>query len=320
MSNHLTEDQISRWFIGQSTLTEQRHVQGCGPCTAELGRFLDTMESFKVAVSTRADQLTGLASPNLAMVLSGEAIPATPVGVREIWSKNEFRHARWLSLVVHAVVLGLLVIPPAVTTSLRPTETVVTLYRSVPLILSFPRPDQSKSGGGGGGGRKALTPPSKGVPPRGADRQIVPPLVEPKNLMPELVVESTVIAPQLQNLRPIDVQIGDPAGVVGPLSAGPGKNGGVGTGDGTGVGPGRGPGGGDGEGGGVGGGPFVYGAGVGGRRSPVPISKVEPEYSDDARKARIQGAVELRIIVLADGTPRLERVTQALGHGLDQKA
>jgi protein TonB len=148
---------------------------------------------------------------------------AAPVQVKELWSKDDFRHTRWLSLVVHAVVIGLLVIPPAITGTLPSTETVVSLYnRSVPLILNFPRMDQAKSSGGGGGGRKALTPPSKGVPPRGADRQIVPPLVEVKNFAPELVVESTVIAPDLQNLRPLNLQIGDPNGVVGPLSAGPG--------------------------------------------------------------------------------------------------
>jgi hypothetical protein len=58
MTNHLTEDQISRWFIGQCSVLEQKHVQNCGACTAELGRFLDTLESFKVAVSTRAETLT----------------------------------------------------------------------------------------------------------------------------------------------------------------------------------------------------------------------------------------------------------------------
>jgi hypothetical protein len=50
-------------------------------------------------------------------------------------------------------------------------------------------------------------------------------MVEVKNLSPELVVESTVIAPDLQSLRPLDLQIGDPNGVVGPLSAGPGTGG-----------------------------------------------------------------------------------------------
>jgi TonB family protein len=355
MTNHLTEDQISRWLVGQPTGPEQQHVQKCGSCTAQLGRFLDTLESFKGALSARAENLTHKTSPSLDMVLSGQAITAAPdpaalqqlvqtpsllvslkrafvdalfparmktsvepVAVKDIWSQDEFRHTRWLSLLIHAAVLAVLLIPPAITGSFPSRETIVTLYnRSVPLILNVPRPEHAKSSGGGGGGRKALTPPSKGVLPRGADKQIVPPMVERKNLAPELVVEMTIIAPQLQNLRPLDLQIGDPNGVVGPLSAGPGKNGGVGTGDGTGVGPGRGPGAGPGEGGGTDGGLYNVGGGV---SAPVVVSQVLPEYSDDARKARVQGTVELFIIVMPDGTPRLDRVVHSLGYGLDQKA
>jgi TonB family protein len=355
MTNHLTEDQISRWFAGQPTGPEQRHVQNCGSCTAELGRFLDTLESLKGALSARAEHLTHKTSPSLEMVLSGQAITSSPdpaalqqlvqapsllvslkravtdavfpartktsvelVPVKDIWSKDEFRHTRWLSLVVHAAVLAVLLIPPVITRSFPSSETIVTLYnRSVPLILNVPRLEQAKSSGGGGGGRKALTPPSKGVLPRGADKQIVPPMVERKNLAPELVVEMTIIAPQLQNLRPLDLQIGDPNGVVGPLSAGPGKGGGVGTGDGTGVGPGRGPGAGPGEGGGTDGGFYNVGGGV---SAPVVVSQIQPEYSDDARKARVQGTVELVIIVLPDGSARLDKVVNSLGYGLDQKA
>jgi protein TonB len=355
MTNHLTEDQISRWFVGQSSLSEQRHVQICGACAAELGQFLNTLESFKTAVSTRADRITHQHAPSLNMVLSGQAVTsspdpaalrqliqapslivslkrafvdllnpvrvktsAAPIEVKDIWSRDEFRHTRWLSLAVHAVIIALLVIPPAITGTLPSTETIVTLYnRSVPLILSYPRADQAKSGGGGGGGRKALTPPSKGVPPRGADRQIVPPMVEVKNLAPELVVESTIIAPDLQNLRPLDLQIGDPNGVRGPLSAGPGINGGIGTGDGTGVGPGKGNGFGPGEGGNLGGDVYQIGGSV---TPPVVLSQIQPEYSDDARKARIQGTVELVIIVLTDGSARLDRVVNSLGYGLDQRA
>ena len=53
---------------------------------------------------------------------------------------------------------------------------------------------------------------------------------------------------------------------------------------------------------------------------PVVVSQIQPEYSDDARKARVQGTVELVIIVLTDGSARLERVVNSLGYGLDQRA
>ena len=218
MISHLTEDQISRWFIGQSSATEQRHVQVCRACTAELEHFLSAVGSFKTAMTLRADRLTHRRQPNLAIVLSGSA--DAPFMFRPIERADDFRHTRWLSLVVHAVVLALLIIPVAITGP--STKTLVTaLYNNtVPLILDVPRP--AESGGGGGGGMKTPTPPSKGVLPRGADKQLVPPMVEPKNMFPELVVESTVVAPQLSNVRPLGLQIGDPNGLSGPLSAGPG--------------------------------------------------------------------------------------------------
>jgi TonB family protein len=314
MINHLTEDQMSRWFIGQSSNTEQRHLQVCGVCAAELGHFLSTLESFKSAVTVRAERLARRRVPSLAMVVSG---PVNALSMfRPLESAGDFRHTRWLSLVMHAVVLLLLVVPVSIIGP-RPTETIVVLYdRALPLILNTHRLEQA-SGGGGGGGRKTVTPPSKGELPRGADKQIVPPLVEAKNLSPELVVESPILAPQLAQIQALNVQIGDPNGVAGPLSAGPGRGGGIGTGVGTGVGPGTGPGGGPGTGGGIGGGVFNIGGGV---SAPVILAQVQPEYSDDARKARIQGTVELLIIVEADGEVRVDNVRKSLGYGLDQRA
>ena len=78
-----------------------------------------------------------------------------------------------------------------------------------------------------------------------------------------------------------------------------------------------GPGVGPGEGGGIGGGVFNVGGGV---SEPVVLSQTQPEYSDDGRKARIQGTVELLIVVNADGTVRFDSVRKSLGYGLDQKA
>jgi len=314
MINHLTEDQISRWFIGQSSATEQRHVQVCRACTAELEHFLSAVGSFKTAMTLRADRLTRRRQPNLAIVLSGSV--DAPFMFRPIERDDDFRHTRWLSLVVHAVVLALLIIPVAITGP--STKTLVTaLYNNtVPLILDVPRP--AESGGGGGGGRKALTPPSKGQLPRGADKQIVPPMVEFKNLAPDLAVETTVIAPQLSTITPLpNIAFGDPNGVSGPLSAGPGTGGGIGTGTGGGISSGKGGGVGPGDGGGIGGGVFNVGGGV---SEPRLLSQTQPEYSDDARKARIQGTVELLVIVNPDGTVKFDTVRQSLGYGLDQRA
>jgi protein TonB len=53
---------------------------------------------------------------------------------------------------------------------------------------------------------------------------------------------------------------------------------------------------------------------------PVVLVKVEPEYSEDARKARYSGVVVLSAIIDKDGQPREIRVIRSLGMGLDEKA
>ena len=53
---------------------------------------------------------------------------------------------------------------------------------------------------------------------------------------------------------------------------------------------------------------------------PQLIYKVEPEFSEAARKAKYQGVVVLAIEVDASGHPRNLRVLEMLGLGLDEKA
>jgi protein TonB len=244
-------------------------------------------------------------------------ITAAPVEVQELWSQDKSGYAGLLSVAFHVSILVLIIaIPVASALHSVPTPTSVVML-TPPLVAPVLPPNVGKSGGGGGGGLKTPTPPSKGQPPRGADKQILPPTVEIKNLAPELVVEPTIVAPQLPQVQLPVMVFGDPNGVVGPPSAGPGSGGGIGTGKGTGVGSGKGPGLGPGEGGGVGGGVFSVGGGV---SEPQPTYTILPEYSDDGRKGRIQGTVELLIVVKADGTVDFQNVRKSLGYGLDQKA
>ena len=243
-----------------------------------------------------------------------------PVEVEEIWSKPKTGLPRLISVFVHVAVVVLALIPWATSIPKTPpaNETAVLVYTPQNLVLPL-TPDQEKSGGGGGGGRKTLTPPSQGRLPKAAEKQIVPPDPEPpKNPDPTLIVEPTVVAPQLAQLPRINLlNLGDPNGVPGPPSAGPGVGGGIGTGQGRGVGEGKGPGVGPGEGGGNGGGPFRVGGGV---TPPTVVSRVEPQYSEEARKARYQGTVVLEAIVKRDGTVDILRVVRSLGFGLDENA
>ena len=54
--------------------------------------------------------------------------------------------------------------------------------------------------------------------------------------------------------------------------------------------------------------------------SPRLLRKVEPEYSEKARKAKLQGTVMLGMEVWEDGKPHNMRVLRSLGMGLDEKA
>jgi TonB family protein len=65
--------------------------------------------------------------------------------------------------------------------------------------------------------------------------------------------------------------------------------------------------------------PGVYKIG-GGMQAPVPIFRPEPEYSEEARKAKWQGGVLLQLTVDENGVPQDIKVIRPLGMGLDQKA
>jgi len=68
--------------------------------------------------------------------------------------------------------------------------------------------------------------------------------------------------------------------------------------------------------GGVGGGVFRVGGGV---SQPAVIFKVDPEYSEEARKAKYSGTVTLAVIVDAEGKAREIHVVKSLGMGLGRK-
>jgi TonB family protein len=54
--------------------------------------------------------------------------------------------------------------------------------------------------------------------------------------------------------------------------------------------------------------------------APALLYKVEPEYSEEARKAKYQGIVVLRVIIDASGRATNAEVVRSLGLGLDEKA
>lgn len=174
--------------------------------------------------------------------------------------------------------------------------------------------------GGGGGGANDLIDPKVGRNPRFELTPLMTPQVPVLN-DPKLALNAAIAVPP-------DVQLPDnPAlpniGVhqstnVTLDSNGPGTHLGIGTGNDGGDGPGDGRGHGPGSERNFGGGP--YRPGVGGVTNPVPVLTPEAEFSDEARRAKYQGAVMVTIIVDAKGFPQNPRIVRALGMGLDEKA
>jgi TonB family protein len=64
----------------------------------------------------------------------------------------------------------------------------------------------------------------------------------------------------------------------------------------------------------------VYRSGTKGVTRPRLIHNVVPQYSDKARRAKLEGTVLLSLVVDSSGSPTMIKVTQSLGSGLDEKA
>jgi len=245
-------------------------------------------------------------------------LTSRPVPVREIWGSygGQGRRAGATSVLVHAAVIALLFLAGTNRTVRQVVKNQVELI--APDIASYqPAVKNNEMKGGGGGGDRSPTPATKGKLPKLADKQFVPPMVKPPD-NPKLVMDPTLIIQPDANIPKLEtLNLGDPLAKSGLASNGFGSGGGIGSGHGGGVGPGSGPGFGPGTSGNIGGGAYRIGGGV---SAPSILYKVEPEYSEEARKAKFQGTVVLAVIVDEHGNPRDIKVVRPLGLGLDQKA
>ncbi len=162
---------------------------------------------------------------------------------------------------------------------------------------------------GGGGGQKGPTPVTKGNPPKFAPDPInppkAPPLEEPKIKIPPAVD----VDPSIKMAKSDIPQLGMPNSPLVGMSMGNGKGGGLGSGSGNGIGPG--------SGGNMGGGLRRIGGGV---SAPVVLFAPEPEFSEEARKAKVAGNVLVYLQVDTNGRPTHVRVLRGIGLGLDEKA
>ena len=163
---------------------------------------------------------------------------------------------------------------------------------------------------GGGGGQKSPTPVSKGQLPKFADQQITPPkappMEQPKIRMPDPTIEVQKDLKMANNNMP---NLGMPNSTLMGSSMGNGSGTGIGSGNGSGLGAGTG--------GNFGGGLRKIGGGV---SAPVLQYAPEPEFSEEARKAKAAGNVLVNLIVDQNGRPQNVHVLRGVGMGLDEKA
>jgi TonB family protein len=247
-------------------------------------------------------------------------VTSQPVQVKELFQRDPYQGGSFaLSLVLQFVFVALLLVVGTSKTVQNSLKNAMPIFTPdlTPYTPDMAAKKQAMGGGGGGGDRSPL-PASKGRLPRASLKQFTPPQAVLNNLNPRLTMEPTIIAPPDVNLPNVNMQqYGDPFSKYSTPSNGPGSGGGIGSGSGGGVGSGSGGGFGPGSGGGFGGGAFRIGGGV---SQPIPIFKPEPEYSEEARKAKFQGTVMLAIVVDTDGKAKNIRVVRPLGMGLDEKA
>lgn len=162
---------------------------------------------------------------------------------------------------------------------------------------------------GGGGGQHDLGPVTQGHLPKLAQEQIVPPKAPPTET-PKIAVEPTVVVQANLKMPTNNMpDLGMPNSNLKGFSLGNGSGTGIGSGNGAGIGPG--------SGGNIGGGVMHVGGSV---RPPSVVYAPEPEFSEEARKAKFSGNVQVYLIVDEQGNPSHVRVVRGVGMGLDEKA
>ena len=235
-----------------------------------------------------------------------------------VWCDYRQHPASWMnSVMVHVLVLTALILPfvgQPIHDAARPGAVIPDrgrLYIPIDLLAHL-------TGGAGGGGDGTPIPASRGPIPRFSLTPLAPPSATLPEVKPLMPVQPNLLGPPQLTLPEMSMagRWGDPHGVTGPYSNGPGHDGGIGDNGGGGVGSRGGPSFGP-DAGECCGGVYPVGNGV---SAPVPLYKPEPPYSEEARKAKYQGTVELWIVVDTHGNVADVRVARPLGMGLDEKA
>jgi TonB family protein len=290
--------------------TVEHRLANCARCRATFDRVVTRNRRVNVwlsRLSPPADAVAADASVGLARIRrridNQHHLPPMFASSSELWGGSTNPGALASSALVQTSIVAILLLA-GTTHIVRKPPTEITLLAPPPLV----KPTEHRTGQRGGGGQHSPLPTLKGQLPRPATKVFVPPAITTAH--PALVMDASLLAPADAWNAPASA-IGDPLGIFGG-TAGRGKGGGLGDGDGSGIGDNAGSGTRDGETG-------IFGVGNGVSR-PEVISKADPEYSEEARKAKYSGSVILSIVVNTDGRAANIKVVKSLGMGLDEKA
>jgi len=231
------------------------------------------------------------------------------------WGRSaRSNRAHSVSLLTHAAVIMALLMAAVHPPSRDPNR--IPLAPKVPGILSAPKDlldllrGATPRGGTGNGSGHDLLPPTQGNLPARSSLQFLKPTL-PHNQNPELPVPPTILDTSAPHVLPPVINIGIPWMQERNNSSGPSKGDTIGTGpnDSIGTTPGEETGIGEPR------GPFRQGGTL-----PTCVYCPEPQYTDEAREAKLQGHVTLRVLVGADGRASQIQIVQGIGMGLDDRA
>ena len=244
-------------------------------------------------------------------------LTSKPIAVIDPMKENRGRASSIIAISLHVVIVALILWLSIAAVKKAVSKNQLLTNIDVPQYMPI-APKGPQMGGGGGGGSHDILQAPKGRLPKFEEQPIVPPMVI-KNDHPKLVADPAIMMPKDIQLPNNNLpNLGDPrTSIVGPASNGTGSGAGMGSGSGGGIGSGHGNGYGPGEGGGYGGGLYHVGGGV---SAPQLIFAPDPEFSDEARRAKYQGVCVVSLIVDAQGNPQRVQVVRHLGMGLDEKA
>lgn len=218
-----------------------------------------------------------------------------------------------ISVAIHIAAIALIVF----TSGVLPPKVVLPDHVGLVFPPDLYKYEVHSANAGGGGGERSKLREQLGKLPKLSLRPFVAPAVAVLNTHPILTMEEAILADPSIRIPQLDLPlIGSPTGVPGTHSGGPGGPNGIGGSGPGGIGDGPGPGAGPGDKGGIGGGPRGKGVFV----QAKILTQPEPEYSDEARKAKLQGSVILQIEVDERGFPSHITIVQGLGLGLDERA